>query len=69
MVEGAGRCRAVAKVGDTVVATAELMLGYDTGQGHVIPAEARAGLAAWAETVNRNLLSGLAVPPPEAANS
>ncbi len=67
MVEGAGRCRAEAKVDGGVVATAELMLGYDTGQGNVIPAEARAGLAAWAETVNRNLLAGLDPDAPEAA--
>jgi 3-hydroxyacyl-[acyl-carrier-protein] dehydratase len=64
LVEGAGRCRAEAKVGESVVATAELMLGYDAGQGNVIPPAARAGLAAWAEAVNRNLLAGLELPPP-----
>lgn len=62
LVDGAGRCKGTVKVGDTLVATAELMLGYDTGQGStVIPEEARATLDRWAEDVNRALLHGCEV--------
>lgn len=63
LVDGAGRCRATAKVGETLVATAELMLGYDTGQGAgVIPPAARETLGRWAEQVNRNLFGDTPVP-------
>ena len=63
LTEGAGRCKATARVGEQLVATAELMLGYDTGQGTgVIPAAARPGLQQWAEQVNRNLFAGLPMP-------
>ncbi|MGH9480602.1 MAG: 3-hydroxyacyl-ACP dehydratase FabZ family protein [Terriglobales bacterium] len=65
LVDGAGRCRATARVGERVVATAEVMLGYDTGQGTaVIPPAARATLDAWAEQVNRNLFGELEMPAP-----
>jgi 3-hydroxyacyl-[acyl-carrier-protein] dehydratase len=65
LTEGAGRCKCAARVGDTLVATAELMLGYDTGSGTgVIPAAAREELARWAEQVNRNLLGDLVVTRP-----
>ncbi|HVA64206.1 MAG TPA: 3-hydroxyacyl-ACP dehydratase FabZ family protein [Terriglobales bacterium] len=64
LVDGAGRCRATAKVNETVVATAELMLGYDTGSGAgVIPPQARETLAQWAEQVNRNLFGDTPMPP------
>jgi 3-hydroxyacyl-[acyl-carrier-protein] dehydratase len=57
--EDAGRCRATARVGDRVVASAEVMLGYDAeGNSEVIPAAARARLKDWAEEVNRILLTG-----------
>lgn len=59
MVDGAGRCRCTASVAGTPVASAELMLGYDTGQNQVIPPAARAVLDVWAEQVNRSLLQGI----------
>ncbi|HXE30637.1 MAG TPA: 3-hydroxyacyl-ACP dehydratase FabZ family protein [Terriglobales bacterium] len=63
MVDGAGRCKGAVKVNDTLVATAELMLGYDTGQGAgVIPPQARPHLEVWAEQVNRNLFGDLPMP-------
>lgn len=62
LTEGAGRCKCSARVGDTLAATAELMLGYDTGSGNaVIPEAARQDLARWAEQVNRNLLGDLPI--------
>ena len=69
LTEGAGRCKCAARVGETLVATAELMLGYDTGAvtgtgTSVIPAAAREELARWAEQVNRNLLGDLVVTRP-----
>ena len=69
LTEGAGRCKCAARVGETLVATAELMLGYDTGPitgvgTGVIPATAREELARWAEQVNRNLLGDLVVTRP-----
>ncbi|MGH9475094.1 MAG: 3-hydroxyacyl-ACP dehydratase FabZ family protein [Terriglobales bacterium] len=65
LVDGAGRCRCSAKVAGTGVASAEIMLGYDTGQNEVIPRTARAVLDAWAEQVNRSLLQGLEIPAAE----
>lgn len=66
MVEGAGRCKGTVRVGETIVATAEMMLGYDAGASDV-PAAARASMQAWAESVNRALFAGN--PPPAARNS
>jgi 3-hydroxyacyl-[acyl-carrier-protein] dehydratase len=67
LTEGAGRCKCAARVGEQLVATAELMLGYDTGSGAgVIPEAARAELARWAAQVNRSLLGDLVIPPVEA---
>lgn len=57
LTDGAGRCKAEAKVGEQRVASAEVMLGFDTGSGAgVIPAASQARLEQWAEEVNRNLL-------------
>lgn len=69
LVDGAGRCRGTVRVGDQVVATAEVMLGYDTGQGtNVIPPQARTTLDTWAEQVNRNLFGETPMPvPPKGA--
>ncbi|MGH9487600.1 MAG: 3-hydroxyacyl-ACP dehydratase FabZ family protein [Terriglobales bacterium] len=61
LVDGAGRCRCTAKVAGKPVASAELMLGYDSGQNQVIPPAARAQLDLWAEQVNRSLLQGLEI--------
>ena len=58
LTDGAGRCKGTAKVGETLVASAELMLGYDTAQSTVIPDAARARLDIWAEEVNRALFGG-----------
>jgi len=55
ITDGAGRCKGTVKVGDRLVATAEVMLGFDTGQSTVIPPEARATLDRWADDVNRAL--------------
>lgn len=61
LTEGAGRCKATVRVGEAVTATAELMLGYDTGGGDsVIPAAAKEELQRWAAGVNRTLLGELA---------
>lgn len=65
LVDGAGRCRCTAKVGGKAVASAELMLGYDTGQNQVIPPASRAVLDAWAENINRSLMEGCALLTPE----
>jgi 3-hydroxyacyl-[acyl-carrier-protein] dehydratase len=57
LTDGAGRCKAEARVGEQLVATAEVMLGYDTGSGAgVIPEAARRKLEAWGEEINRSLL-------------
>ena len=57
LTDGAGRCKAEATVGEQRVASAEVMLGFDTGSGAgVIPAASQARLEQWAEEVNRNLL-------------
>jgi len=69
LTEGAGRCKAAAKVGETVVATAELMLGYDAGGGSVIPEAARAELQRWAQQVNRTLMGDLPLPAAKPAGS
>ncbi|MGH9393617.1 MAG: 3-hydroxyacyl-ACP dehydratase FabZ family protein [Terriglobales bacterium] len=62
LTEGAGRCKGTVKVGDAVVASAEVMLGYQSGDGEgVIPPEARAALDLWAEQVNRALLGDLEI--------
>ncbi|HXR98263.1 MAG TPA: 3-hydroxyacyl-ACP dehydratase FabZ family protein [Terriglobales bacterium] len=62
LTDGAGRCKATVHVGEQLVATAELMLGYDTGSGGgVIPLHARATLQQWAEQVNRSLLGDVEV--------
>ncbi|MGH9519781.1 MAG: 3-hydroxyacyl-ACP dehydratase FabZ family protein [Terriglobales bacterium] len=60
LTDGAGRCKASVRVGETLTATAELMLGYDTGSGAaVIPEAAREELQRWAASVNRILLGDL----------
>jgi len=65
--EDAGRCKAVATVNDVTVASAELMLGFEAGGGStIIPPEARARIASWAEEVNRALLTGARVGPARA---
>ncbi|MGH9467680.1 MAG: 3-hydroxyacyl-ACP dehydratase FabZ family protein [Terriglobales bacterium] len=64
LVDGAGRCRCTARVATTAVASAELMLGYDTGQNQVIPPASRAVLDTWAEQVNRTLLQDVTIPSP-----
>lgn len=57
LTDGGGRCRAEARVADQLVASAEVMLGFDTGSGAgVIPPAARARLETWADDINRNLL-------------
>lgn len=57
LTDGGGRCRAQARVGEQLVAGAEVMLGFDSGQGAgVIPPPARRRLHEWADEVNRNLL-------------
>ncbi|MGH9414528.1 MAG: 3-hydroxyacyl-ACP dehydratase FabZ family protein [Terriglobales bacterium] len=65
LVDGAGRCRCTASVGGAKVASAELMLGFDTGQNQVIPPASRAALDVWAEQVNRALLQDGALLAPE----
>lgn len=68
LVEGAGRCKATVKVGETVVASAELMLGYDAGaSADAIPAAAREAMEQWAENVNRALFAGKTPPAAPAA--
>lgn len=58
LTEDAGRCKATVKVGERVVANAEVMLGFDAeGSSNVIPAEARRRLHEWADEVNRILLA------------
>jgi len=67
--EDAGRCKAVATVNQVTVASAELMLGFEAGGGNaIIPPEARARIAAWAEEVNRALLTGAQIGPAAAAD-
>lgn len=61
MVDGAGRCKGTVTVGDTVVATAELMLGFDAG-ADTIPAVARQAMQSWADGVNRALFAPNAPP-------
>ena len=57
LTDGGGRCKAEARVEDQLVAGAEVMLGFDSGQGAgVIPMAARQKLGLWADDVNRNLL-------------
>ncbi|MGH9490744.1 MAG: 3-hydroxyacyl-ACP dehydratase FabZ family protein [Terriglobales bacterium] len=73
LTDGGGRCKAEARVEGQLVAGAEVMLGFDHGQGAgVIPAAARERLMAWVDDVNRNLLgeelhARLTAPRPAAA--
>ncbi|MGH9534004.1 MAG: 3-hydroxyacyl-ACP dehydratase FabZ family protein [Terriglobales bacterium] len=57
LTDGGGRCKAEARVEEQLVAGAEVLLGFDTGQGAgVIPQAARQRLEQWADEMNRNLL-------------
>ncbi len=62
--DGAARCKASARVGERVAATAEMMLGFDSeGDSNVIPPAARATLDRWAAEVNRILLTDAKLTP------